>query len=73
MSELLFLGFLGLIGVLVTLLIIMSFINHKKDVRPYPIRPSKQIIGGCAGTQHGCCADGRTAKSDRVGSNCLLY
>ena len=30
---------------------------------------SKTIIGGCAGTQYGCCADGTTSKNSD-GSNC---
>lgn len=40
--------------------------------RPTP-KPTKPLIGGCSGTRYGCCADGRTAKRDAVGSNCLLY
>jgi len=40
---------------------------------PRPIPPPVQLIGGCSGTRYGCCADGRTAKKDAVGSNCLLY
>jgi len=28
------------------------------------------IVGGCAGTQYGCCYDGTTAKMDYSGSNC---
>lgn len=27
-------------------------------------------IGGCGGTQHGCCDDGSTSKMDAAGSNC---
>ena len=29
--------------------------------------------GGCAGTQHGCCKDQKTAKADKEGSNCAEY
>jgi len=28
------------------------------------------LIGGCAGTQYGCCNDGKTSKVDTTGSNC---
>jgi len=42
--------------------------------RPHPHpHPTKPLIGGCAGTRYGCCANGTTAKKDAVGSNCLLY
>ena len=66
MSELLLLGFLGLIGFLVTLLVIMTHLQHNKPPSPYPPSPyppsplPPRIIGGCSGTQYGCCADGRT-------------
>ena len=43
---------------------------HPRPPQPTPVRP---IIGGCAGTRYGCCADGRTAKKDSSGTNCLLY
>ena len=36
---------------------------------PPPCPPSN-LIGGCAGTQYGCCPDGITAKVDQAGSNC---
>jgi len=29
-----------------------------------------KLIGGCAGTQFGCCPDGTTSKADQQGSNC---
>jgi hypothetical protein len=35
---------------------------------PYPRKP----IGGCSGTQYGCCPDNITAKVDSQGSNCLV-
>ena len=31
-----------------------------------------KLIGGCAGTQFGCCPDGTTSKADQQGSNCLV-
>lgn len=40
---------------------------------PSPIpRPSPipKPIGGCAGTQYGCCINGVTAKMNQQGSNC---
>ena len=36
-----------------------------------PIKPFlPPMVGGCAGTQHGCCDDKSTSKSDTAGSNC---
>jgi hypothetical protein len=35
---------------------------------PYQRKP----IGGCAGTQYGCCPDNITAKVDSQGSNCVV-
>jgi hypothetical protein len=32
--------------------------------------PKNKEIGGCAGTQYGCCSDGVTAKVDADGTNC---
>jgi hypothetical protein len=34
-----------------------------------PIDPP--MVGGCAGTRHGCCEDTMTSKMDKVGSNCM--
>lgn len=31
---------------------------------------SKNNVGGCCGTEFGCCPDGKTAKVDSFGSNC---
>lgn len=45
---------------------------HPRPPQPTP-QPVRPIIGGCAGTRYGCCADGRTAKKDSSGTNCLLY
>jgi len=38
--------------------------HHKKH------SPHSGLIGGCAGTRWGCCADGHTPKADESGSNC---
>jgi hypothetical protein len=32
----------------------------------HPVHP----IGGCSGTQYGCCPNGITAKANYLGSNC---
>ena len=34
-----------------------------------PNQPVK-VVGGCAGTQYGCCPNGVTAKANYAGSNC---
>jgi len=34
-----------------------------------PNQPTK-VVGGCAGTQYGCCPNGVTAKANYAGSNC---
>ena len=36
---------------------------------PQPNAPSS-FIGGCMGSQYGCCPDESTSKSDSIGSNC---
>jgi len=36
---------------------------------PNPSKP----IGGCAGTQYGCCPNNITPKLDPQGSNCILH
>jgi hypothetical protein len=30
-------------------------------------------VGGCSGTDFGCCDDGKTTKKDKQGSNCINY
>jgi hypothetical protein len=37
-----------------------------------PTNPTNttKVVGGCAGTQYGCCPNGVTAKGNYVGSNC---
>ena len=53
-------------------------VNPIQPIRPRPLPgpipgPMRlQPIGGCAGTQYGCCPDNLTAKIDSQGSNCLL-
>jgi len=42
--------------------------RHKSRPHPRPYNP--QDVGGCAGTQFGCCPDGVTASNER-GSNCF--
>jgi hypothetical protein len=40
---------------------------------PHPIyRPPRPIVGGCAGTQYGCCANNIRPKIDAAGSNCVV-
>ena len=36
----------------------------------YDLDSEKDSVGGCKGTQYGCCLDGITTKSDKQGSNC---
>jgi len=36
----------------------------------YKQKMESKLIGGCAGTQFGCCPDGTTSKADQQGSNC---
>jgi hypothetical protein len=59
-----------LILILVALLLILRLIK----IRYFPanINPPSGIIGGCKGTQYGCCPDGRTACKDETCSNCLI-
>ena len=40
------------------------------DPRKKKHQPIPHQVGGCAGTQFGCCLDGKTAKQDFEGSNC---
>jgi hypothetical protein len=63
-----------------TVLAFVFGIPKKDSLRPErPERKSREdherernhnIVGGCAGTQYGCCYDGTTAKVDHHGSNC---
>ena len=45
----------------------MVFIMHMS--RPPPEHRAHRMVGGCAGTRHGCCSDGVTS-SNKNGSNC---
>jgi hypothetical protein len=38
--------------------------NCPKNPNPKP------LIGGCGGTQYGCCPNNKTPKIDYIGSNC---
>ena len=38
-----------------------------------PTEPVPVVIGGCAGTQYGCCPDGITPKMNIYGTNCIGY
>ena len=42
----------------------------KNGAQPPHPQPHPPLIGGCAGTQYGCCSDGVTSKADYQGSNC---
>jgi hypothetical protein len=35
-----------------------------------PVQPTKKPLGGCEGTEFGCCDDGKTYRKDRDGTNC---
>lgn len=39
----------------------------KKEEKPCC---EEKLIGGCAGTEYGCCSDGKTAKMNPEGTNC---
>jgi hypothetical protein len=67
----------GLIIFLIIVLIIMVFITHITIINTNPIKPipvpvptPSKLIGGCAGTQYGCCPNGRTARVNPGGTNC---
>lgn len=40
-----------------------------EEKKPIPCCES-EILGGCAGTEFGCCSDGKTPKIDPEGTNC---
>ena len=52
-----------------------TFHTHEFDPHGFPHKHHNMggLVGGCSGTQYGCCSDGVTAKVDQRGSNCLLY
>jgi hypothetical protein len=43
---------------------------ERKSREDHERERNHNIVGGCAGTQYGCCYDGTTAKVDYHGSNC---
>jgi len=68
-----------LIVALIIILIIMLFKPHVTVVETNPVQPVKPIVihpsyvkpvGGCAGTQYGCCPNGVTARMNPAGTNC---
>ena len=66
-----------LAGLVVMLLIIILFFSMlgSRTIRPskhHKGRHHRKKIGGCRGTRHGCCPDGRTA-CNRNCSNCFKY
>ena len=44
--------------------------RHKYWPGPYPKPQPQPLVGGCSGTEYGCCPDGRTARINAFGSNC---
>ena len=67
-----------LIILLIVILVIMLFQSHITIIHPtptpVPVPVVKPIvvkpIGGCAGTQYGCCPNGVTARMNPAGTNC---
>ena len=57
-----------LIIVLGIILVALIILNNIKVI-PTPT-PTPTPIGGCAGTQYGCCPDGITTKMNAYGTNC---
>ncbi len=51
----------------IVVLIILYLVNKKSDES----QPATSVVvGGCQGTQYGCCPDGRTPRADYFGTNC---
>ena len=42
-------------------------------IPPPPPGPGPKPMGGCSGTQYGCCPNNQTPKFDPQGSNCILH
>jgi len=70
-----------IIIILIIIIVIMLVQFHITIVKKQPINPVKPIhvvipkpyvkpIGGCAGTQYGCCPNGVTARMNASGTNC---
>lgn len=53
-------------GILVTILVLgaVAVVLYILEKRKH------SMVGGCGGTEFGCCPDGKTAKVDAKGTNC---
>jgi hypothetical protein len=74
----------NIIIILLLILFILTIIGHITVIHSQPAQPEKTTstiivkpthkvvhpIGGCSGTQYGCCPNGVTAKSNNLGTNC---
>jgi hypothetical protein len=70
-----------IIIILIIIIVFMLFKTHITIIKPQPVTPVNPIhvvipkpyvkpIGGCAGTQYGCCPNGVTARMNAAGTNC---
>ena len=50
----------------------LKMATEVKRPLPHPQLTQKKSIGGCSGTQFGCCPDNITPKRNPNGANCLL-
>ena len=53
------------VGIIILLVLLLILFHLQK-------KPSKKIIGGCAGTRYGCCPNTSIPKQNMMGTNCLL-
>ena len=73
----------NIILIIILILFIITIAGHIVVVNTNPVqtttttstvvvrKPNQPtIVGGCAGTQYGCCPNGVTAKANYAGSNC---
>jgi len=37
-----------------------------------PVREHIKLIGGCVGTEYGCCPDNITPRNNTIGTNCVI-